>query len=235
MKSHTLFISDLHLCPQETHITHAFLDFLENTAPAADALYILGDFFESYVGDDNRTDFINSIIEALAKLTKTGLPVFLMHGNRDFLIGKQFAAASGVTLIPDPTIITLYNQKLLLMHGDSLCTEDKKHQRFRKITGYKLVQKLFLLLPLSFRLKFAHDLREHSMQENRYKNVEIMDVSQKEVDRVIKKYHADKLIHGHTHRPMISEKRIVLGSWETQGNYLAIDKQGTIQSILPNK
>ena len=232
MKSHTLFISDLHLSPQEPHITRAFFDFLEHIAPTADALYILGDFFESYIGDDNRIDFIDSIIHALAALTKTGLPVFLMHGNRDFLIGKQFAATSGLTIIPDPPIITLYNQTLLLMHGDTLCTADKKHQRFRKITGYKFVQKLFLLLPLSFRLKFAHDLRAHSTQENRYKNAEIMDVSQTEVDRVIKKYHADKLIHGHTHRPMISEKRIVLGSWETQANYLSVSNSDGIR-LLP--
>lgn len=226
MKSHTLFISDLHLCEHETQITRTFFDFLENTAPKADALYILGDFFESYVGDDNRTDFINSIIDALAKLTKTGLPVFLMHGNRDFLIGKAFAAASGVTLISDPTIITLYHQKLLLMHGDSLCTLDKSHQRFRKITGNKIIQTLFLWLPLSFRKKLADDLRKESMKENRYKSAEIMDVSQAEVDRFIKKYHADKLIHGHTHRPMVSEKRIVLGSWETQGNYLSVSEDG---------
>ncbi len=226
MKSHTLFISDLHLSPQEPQITRAFFDFLEHIAPTADALYILGDFFESYVGDDNRTDFINSIIDALAKSTKNGLPVFLMHGNRDFLIGKQFATASGTTLISDPTIITLYNQKLLLMHGDSLCTLDKNHQRFRKITGNKIVQTLFLWLPLSFRKKLADNLRKESMKENRYKSAEIMDVSQSEVDRVIKKYNADRLIHGHTHRPMISDKRIVLGSWETQGNYLRVSEDG---------
>lgn len=225
------FISDLHLSAQEPGITHAFLNFLEHIAPTGDALYILGDFFESYIGDDDTDPFITIIIDALAKLTKTGFPIYLMHGNRDFLIGKQFAKKSGVALIPDPTVITIGNKHLLLMHGDSLCTEDKAHQRFRKITGNKIAQRIFLWLPLSFRKKLANDLRNESMKENRYKSAEMMDVSQNAVDHVIKKYNADKLIHGHTHRPMISEKRIVLGSWETQGNYLEVDADGEAKLI----
>lgn len=226
------FISDLHLSAQEPHITAAFLHFLEHIAPTADALYILGDFFESYVGDDDTDPFITMMTDALAKLTQTGYPIYLMHGNRDFLIGKQFAKKSGVTIIPDPTVIAIANTKIVLMHGDSLCTLDKNHQRFRKITGNKIVQNIFLWLPLSFRKKLAADLRNESIKENRYKSAEITDVSTIEVDRVITKYQADKLIHGHTHRPMISEKRIVLGSWEKQENYLKIDDQGNIEAAL---
>lgn len=225
------FISDLHLSAQEPDITHAFLNFLEHIAPTADALYILGDFFESYVGDDDTNPFITAIVDALAKRTKTGFPIYLMHGNRDFLIGKQFAKKSGVTLIPDPTVITIGNQSILLMHGDSLCTQDKQHQRFRKMTRHKFIQTIFLLLPLKWRLKLANDLRKESMKENRTKSAEMMDVSQYEVDRVIKKYNADKLIHGHTHRPMVSEKRIVLGSWEIQGNYLKINENGAVEFV----
>jgi UDP-2,3-diacylglucosamine hydrolase len=226
------FISDLHLSAQEPHITAAFLRFLKHIAPTGDALYILGDFFESYIGDDDNDPYVASIADALLQLAQTGLPIYLMHGNRDFLIGNTFAKTAGVTLIPDPTIITIANQPLLLMHGDSLCTLDKNHQRFRKITRNKIIQTLFLWLPLSFRKKLAADLRTESMKENHYKSAEIMDVSENAVDQAIQQYQADKLIHGHTHRPMITNKRIVLGSWEKQGNYLKIDEQGNIEAVL---
>lgn len=226
------FISDLHLSAQEPRITTAFLYFLEHIIPTADALYILGDFFESYSGDDDNDPLIETIVNALAKLTRTGYPIYFMHGNRDFLVSKQFAKKSGVILIPDPTIITIANQKIILMHGDSLCTLDKNHQRFRKITANKIIQKIFLCLPLTFRKKLVNELRTESMKENRYKSAKIMDVSESEVDCIIKKYQANKLIHGHTHRPMISERRIVLGSWETQGNYLKVDEQGNFEATL---
>lgn len=227
------FISDLHLSAQEPDITRAFLSFIKNEAPKASALYILGDFFEYYIGDDDPNPFIASMVEALKQLTDTGFPVFFMHGNRDFLIGKQFAKKTGVILIKDPTLITIQNQKILLMHGDSLCTLDKQHQRFRKITRNKIIQKLFLLLPLSYRLKLANSLRNESMKENHYKSADITDVTQSAIDRIMQQYHADKLIHGHTHRPMVSEKRIVLGSWEKQPNYLKMGEQGNVEFSEP--
>ena len=225
-------ISDLHLSPDEPHITEAFLHFLNYVAPHAEALYILGDFFEYYIGDDDQNPFIQSIIDALKQFTQTGFPVYLMHGNRDFLIGKTFAKMAGVTLISDPAFITINNKKILLMHGDSLCTTDIQHQRFRKITQKKWIQKLFLSLPLSFRRTLADAIRKDSMKKNHNKSMAMMDVTQSAVDLMLQTHQADKLIHGHTHRPMMTEKRIVLGSWETQPNYLKIEDDGNIEWIV---
>ncbi|OGT42545.1 MAG: UDP-2,3-diacylglucosamine diphosphatase [Gammaproteobacteria bacterium RIFCSPHIGHO2_12_FULL_40_19] len=227
----TLFISDLHLSAAEPQITNTFFYFLDHIATEADALYILGDFFESYIGDDDRSAFITSIANALAHFTKTGIPVFLMHGNRDFLIGKSFEKNSGVILIPDPTLITLYDQKILLMHGDSLCTDDKSHQRFRKITRNTCVQKIFLSLPISFRQKFAKQLRDDSMQYNQKKLSAMMDVNENAVDKALKKFQAMRLIHGHTHKPMLTEKRIVLDAWHNHGNYLKVNRNGKMELI----
>lgn len=228
---HTLFISDLHLDAQNPSITHAFFYFLEHVALKADALYILGDLFESYIGDDDNTPFIQSITHALSKLNDDNIPVFIMHGNRDFLIGKNFANNAGAILISDPILIDLYHQKILLMHGDSLCTQDKNHQRFRKITQNKITQKIFLSLPLSFRKKIANQLRQESTQQNYYKSAEIMDVSEEAAAAVLKKYSAQKIIHGHTHRPMITQNRIVLGMWHEHGNYLKACEDGKIEMI----
>lgn len=227
----TLFISDLHLDPNQPQITNTFFYFLDHAAREAEALYILGDFFESYIGDDDHSDFLESIARALTRITHAGLPVFLMHGNRDFLIGQSFADRTGIILIPDPTVITLHNQKILLMHGDSLCTDDKSHQRFRKLTRNKIIQKIFLSLPLSFRKKIAHKLRDESKQYNKTKSLEIMDVNQNAVIYALKKYNASKLIHGHTHRPMISEKRIVLGAWHDGGSYLKVCENGDTEIV----
>jgi len=227
----TLFISDLHLDASQPQITKTFFYFLEHIASTADTLYILGDFFEMTIGDDDDNAFTQSIIRALSRLTASGVPVFLMHGNRDFLMGKAFAQRAGITFIPDPTIIELANQKILLMHGDSLCTEDKSHQRFRKIVHNSIVQKLFLSLPLSFRRKIANQMRKRSIQTNSTKSASIMDVTESAVDAAIKKYHASKLIHGHTHKPNLGEKRIVLDAWHDHGNYLIIDQNGKAELI----
>src|SRR3989338_3645612 len=129
MKNKTLFISDLHLDYRHPHITNTFYYFLDHVAREAQALYILGDFFESYIGDDDQDDFIVLIMRALKRATELGLPIFLMHGNRDFLMGKKFELMTGVKLISDSTTITLNGKSILLMHGDSLCTDDKSHQR----------------------------------------------------------------------------------------------------------
>lgn len=231
IQNSTLFISDLHLDPQETATTNTFFYFLEHIAPAADALYILGDLFESYVGDDDYDLFKESIIRVLAKLTNHGVPVYVMLGNRDFLIGKKFAQRAGITLIPDPFVITLNNQRILLMHGDSLCTDDKSHQRYRKITRNSVVQKIFLTLPLFFRQKLAKQLREESQRYNQAKSKKIMDVNQDAVNCALEKNNAMRLIHGHTHKPLLSEKRIVLDAWHNHGNYLQVNQDGTMALI----
>lgn len=154
-----------------------------------------------------------------------------MHGNRDFLIGKTFAQYAGVTLISDPTLIELANHRILLMHGDSLCTRDKSHQRFRKITHNKIIQKIFLSLPLSFRQKLALKLRNESKQYSAGKSAEIMDVTEAAVNKALKKYNASQLIHGHTHKPNLGDSRIVLDAWHDHGNYLQIDDKGEMTLI----
>lgn len=231
IKPSTLFISDLHLTVSAPEITNTFFYFLDHIAIHADALYILGDFFESYIGDDDNNVFVTSITNALAHFTRSGIPVFIMHGNRDFLIGKLFEKNAGVVLIPDPTVITLYDQKILLMHGDSLCTDDKSHQRFRKITRNTLIQKIFLSLPITFRQKFATQLRDESMQQNQTKSLAIMDVNENAVNKALKASEAEIIIHGHTHRPMVTEKRIVLDAWHAHGNYLKVGKDGKVALI----
>ena len=228
---HILFISDLHLTANEPLITQHFFYFLEHIAPHAEALYILGDFFESYIGDDDPDPFIPTIITALKKVSDAGLPIFFMPGNRDFLLGKRFAKQAGIQRIPDPFVTSLYGKSTLLMHGDFLCIDDKGHQRFRRITGNKLLQALFLLLPISFRQKLARQLRDESQQYNQVKSAEIMDVNENAVNQAIEKNHAILLIHGHTHKPMITEKRIVLGAWHEKGNYLRVDSAGKIEWV----
>jgi len=227
----TLFISDLHLDPNQPNITNTFFYFLDHIARGADALYILGDFFESYIGDDDNNEFVKTLMGALKRATGLGLPIFFMHGNRDFLMGKKFEEKTGVTLIPDPCVVTIYNKKLLLMHGDNLCTDDKSHQRFRKIIRNKIIQTIFLSLPLSFRQRLATQLRKESKAYNQEKTAEIMDVNENAVTNALQKNNVTTLIHGHTHRPMMTEKRIVLGAWHEQGNYVQINENGDLQFI----
>ena len=231
---HTLFISDLHLEQSQLQTTTAFLDFLHNLSPHANALYILGDFFEVWVGDDNHSKFNQLIIHALKKLTNSGLPIYFMHGNRDFLIGRKFAKQTGVTLLEDPTIIQLYGKKILLMHGDSLCTLDEKAQKFRKFRSNKLYRKLFLIIPLKFREIIAQKIRGKSKQHQQKIDNEILDVTPSEIIRVMTEHDVQLLIHGHTHRPNIHDviidgkpaKRIVLGSWHHEGSVLAYKENG---------
>ncbi len=226
--SHTLFISDLHLDQSAPKVTAAFFHFLKHDAPKADALYILGDFFELWVGDDDRTEFNQGIIKRLAEFCESGIPVYLMHGNRDFLIGKKFLQSCGVTLIKDPTIINLYGERIYLTHGDSLCTLDIKHQKFRKLTGNRFYRAAALKFPLSMRRKYGRVFREKSKQQNRINANEIIDVAEEEVQRVMAEHEVQKMIHGHTHRPNIHQiqinhqpaTRIVLGAWYSAGNLL---------------
>lgn len=223
----TLFISDLHLDEKEPQITELFLQFLKTQASKADALYILGDLFEVWIGDDEQSALQQTIQHALFELTRQ-VPVYFIHGNRDFLLGKQFAQAAGMTLLPEQTIIDLYGKKALIMHGDTLCTRDINYQNFRRKIRQPWIQKLFLCLPLSLRKKIASKLRQGSQQHTMHTQADIMDVTPEEVVSVMQNHQVDLLIHGHTHRANIHQEkastRIVLDAWHTHGNVLIYNK-----------
>lgn len=227
---HTLFISDLHLQEETPEITAIFLKFMETQATQAEALYILGDLFEAWVGDD-QSPFNLQIIQALKKLVGRGMPVYFVPGNRDFLIGERFAAKSGVTLLQDPTVIALYGRQILVSHGDSLCTLDLKHQAYRKKVYQPWVKKLFLLLPLWIRRKVAQSLRNKSRQYHLSLPTHIMDVTPEAVQSLLQQYQTPLLIHGHTHRPAIHPERIVLGAWHETGNALRFNENGYYELI----
>lgn len=218
----TLFISDLHLEESRPDITEAFLGFLDGKASGVDQLYILGDFFEAWIGDDERTPLQEQIATALRKLRDSGTRIFLMHGNRDFLIGQDFCDRAGATLLDDPTVIDLYGTPTLLMHGDSLCTADVEYQKFRANMRNPQWQQMILQRPLKDRQQMARQLREISMAKNQGKEEFIMDVTPEEVIKDMEAHGVQHMIHGHTHRPAVHElianglpaKRIVLGDWD---------------------
>ena len=218
----TLFISDLHLEESRPDITEAFLRFLDEKASGVEQLYILGDFFEAWIGDDERTPLQEKIAAALRKLSDSGTEIFLMHGNRDFLIGQDFCDRAGAILLDDPTVIDLHGTPTLLMHGDSLCTADVEYQKFRANMRNPQWQQMILQRPLEDRQQMARQLREISMAKNQGKEEFIMDVTPEEVVRDMEKHSVQRLIHGHTHRPAVHEltangspaKRIVLGDWD---------------------
>lgn len=231
-----LFISDLHLCASRPHITAAFIEFLLHTAAKAKALYILGDLFEYWAGDDDINDaFHQVIINAFSTLAESGVPIYLMHGNRDFLIAENFCQAAKATLIQDPTLIDLHGKKALLSHGDDLCIDDVAYQQFRSQVRDKQWQAHFLSQPLQSRKNQIETIRARSAQEKSHKPMEIMDVNADAVNALVKKYrYPDLFIHGHTHRPNrhvieLDGKitiRLVLGDWYKQGSYLACNESG---------
>ena len=224
------FISDLHLNQDRPDITKAFLNFLENTAHKAEKLYILGDLFEAWIGDDDQNEFISEIQNALIRINKT-TKVFFMHGNRDFLIGPDFASSAGMKILNDPVVEEMFGYPVLLMHGDLLCTEDIEYQKFRKVSRDIKWQKEFLSKPLAERRMIAQNLRGASKEATGKKNEEIMDVSESEVIKMIQESSVSLLIHGHTHRPNShsiafekhTAKRIVLGDWDEYGWYVWMD------------
>lgn len=223
------FISDLHLDESRPTITTMFLHFLQNEAKEADALYILGDLFEAWIGDDEKTSLQIQIREALKSLAASGVSIYFICGNRDFLLGRRYADKAHMTILPDHAVIDLYGKKALIMHGDTLCTLDEKYQAFRKKARNKFLQKLFLALPLWLRKKIGTSLRSTSQAAVSNKSEEIMDVTPSEVDRVMQKYEVDLLIHGHTHRERIHPEkqgvRIVLGAWHDESSVLTYDEQ----------
>ena len=218
----TLFISDLHLEESRPDITEAFLVFLDEKAAGKEQLFILGDFFEAWIGDDERTPLQEQVATALRKVSESGTEIFLMHGNRDFLIGEDFCNRAGATLLDDPTVVDLYGTPTLLMHGDSLCTADVEYQKFRANMRNPQWQQMILQRPLKDRQQMARQLREISMAKNQGKEEFIMDVTPEEVVKEMETHGVQRLIHGHTHRPAVHElmasgeraKRIVLGDWD---------------------
>ncbi|QPG26291.1 MULTISPECIES: UDP-2,3-diacylglucosamine diphosphatase [Pantoea] len=229
--SRTLFIADLHLCQEEPAITAGFLHFLQREAPHCDALYILGDLFEAWIGDDDPNPLHQQIARALRALP---VPVYFIHGNRDFLIGRRFARASGMTLLPEEQVLTLYGHRLLIMHGDTLCTDDAGYLRFRAKVHNPWIQRLFLALPLWIRKRIAARMRADSKQANQHKSQTIMDVNQDAVAAAMLRQQVPLLIHGHTHRPAIhtlslkgeTAQRAVLGAWHSRGSMIQLDASG---------
>jgi UDP-2,3-diacylglucosamine hydrolase len=226
----TLFIADLHLQTEEPAITAGFLYFLRGEARHADALYILGDLFEAWIGDDAPEPLHREIAKEIKALVDSGVPCYFIHGNRDFLLGKRFARESGMILLPEEQRLELYGRPVLILHGDTLCTDDAGYQAFRAKVHQPWLQKLFLALPLFVRRRVAAKMRDGSKSANSHKSMNIMDVNPQAVVNMMEKHHVQWLIHGHTHRPAVHELiandkpafRVVLGAWHTEGSMVKV-------------
>lgn len=224
----TIFISDIHLEADTPHLTELFFQFLQSLDQTVDALYILGDLFEAWVGDDDNSSFNLKIIAGLNHTVKKGIPIYFIQGNRDFFINEDFAKKSGCQLLPDEIKIKLYDQFVLIMHGDTLCTHDKKYLFMRKIFRQPFLQKLFLSLPLSFRKKIGYQLRKKSKHHLINAQPDYLDVVEETVKNRMQQTQVCYLIHGHTHKPCLhiknrtkkNEYRFVLGAWHEKGNML---------------
>jgi len=232
---HTLFISDLHLAACHPHSMAAFRRFIARAAAQAEALYILGDLFDYWAGDDDMQDeFHQQVIAAMHSLAGNGTRVYLMQGNRDLLMGEALAGACSATLLTDPTLLDLYGTPTLLSHGDTLCTDDIEYQHFRVQVHSADFQSRFLAQSLSARKAYIEQLRARSATEKQCKASAIMDVNDDAVARLLREYHYPRLIHGHTHRPQRHEhnvdgrvcERWVLGDWDTRANALRVDASG---------
>lgn len=227
----TLFISDLHLDEKRPDIFRAFLHFMENTAQGAEALYVLGDLFEAWVGDDDDAELARESIAAFRRLSDSGTELYFLHGNRDFLLGQRFAGETGGILLKDPCKINLYGTPTLLMHGDSLCTADTEYQTLRVQLRSAQWQQQLLSQPLDVRRQLAEQLRMASSEATSNKAEDIMDVTPDEVVKALSENNCTRLIHGHTHRPARhaltvqgkSAERIVLGDWDQYLWFLQAD------------
>ncbi|MCI1898418.1 MAG: UDP-2,3-diacylglucosamine diphosphatase [Enterobacter sp.] len=230
----TLFIADLHLQTEEPAITAGFLRFLQGEARTADALYILGDLFEAWIGDDDPNPLHREMAAAIKALVDSGVPCYFIHGNRDFLIGKRFARESGMTLLPEEKVLDLYGRRILILHGDTLCTDDTGYLAFRAKVHTPWIQTLYLALPLFIRNRIAAKMRAGSKAANSNKSMTIMDVNPKAVVDVMEKHRVQWLIHGHTHRPYVHTltangepaHRVVLGAWHSEGSMVKVTPEG---------
>ncbi|MRI34811.1 UDP-2,3-diacylglucosamine diphosphatase [Endozoicomonas sp. OPT23] len=232
------FISDLHLTPERPDIFRAFVSYMEHQALKVNDLYILGDFFEYWLGDDAMEAFHHNVASLLKQYTDSGRNIYLMPGNRDFAIGKQFLKQTGAIWLKDPCTIKLNGEKVLLMHGDLLCTEDKQYLKYRKIIRSPLVMFLLRMTPLSYRKNLGRKIRENSRKAKTGKSLEIMDVTSESVSDFMIRYGVKTLVHGHTHRPNIHDvdlpddkgQRIVLGDWDKLGWEL-IEAEGGLKLL----
>lgn len=238
-----LFVSDLHLQAAMPRTTQAFVDFLRHPATTTRELYLLGDIFEAWAGDDDIADpFNQQVIQEIRQLSERGVAIFWMAGNRDFLVGKGFAAACGLTLLPDPSVLSIADRQLVLTHGDAYCTDDAAYMQFRSQVRQAEWQKNFLALPLAQRKAIIEDLRAGSRAAQRNKSYEIMDVNTGAIDELFAQSASTTMIHGHTHRPARhvhtddgrERVRYVLSDWDLdgdmpRGDWLALDSSGTIR------
>lgn len=233
--SETLFISDLHLSPERPETINLFLRFLDTRARHAQELYILGDLFDAWIGDDDDTPPYPTILTALRSVSDSGTRLYFQHGNRDFLIGRRFARTTGCRLVRDPLRIDLYGTPTLLMHGDLLCTADLAYQRFRRYTHNPLLTQLFLLRRLTTRRTIAAEYRRRSGVATATKSAAIMDVSQDTVEAYMRRFEVRQLLHGHTHRPGrhdfslngVAATRWVLAEWHPeQASALCVNPEG---------
>ncbi len=231
-----LFIADLHLQEQRPDLTRAFLRFIRQKASRADALYILGDLFEAWVGDDDGSTIARSVTDALKQLSDSGVSVYLQHGNRDFLMGQELARSCGATLLPETHTIAPYDQPLLLMHGDQLCLDDTEYQTFRQQVRSSQWQQAILAKPLEERRNLAAAIRQESRLRGQQIAEDIVDVTASEVERTLDAAGVDILIHGHTHRPAVhrlknNRLRIVLGDWGPSAWYLEWHPDNSYQLV----
>lgn len=229
-----LFLSDLHLEAERPDITRAFLRCLDERAVGCEAVYVLGDFFEVWLGDDDPNPLGDQVAAALTRLADTGVKIFLMHGNRDFLLGRRFCVKAKASLLPDPAVITLNGEEVLLMHGDSLCIDDVSYMKMRRWLRNPVSLALLKALPLSTRHRIGRKLRSESQTRTRMKASDITDVNQQAVEHAMRRHDVRVLIHGHTHRPAVhlleingqAAQRIVLGDWDRKGWVLEVDDAG---------
>lgn len=234
-----VFISDLHLSPERPEATSAFVNFCHGLRiDQTERLYVLGDLFEAWIGDDDNTEFANQVIAALHGLGEVGIQVFFQRGNRDFLMGKGFAKRSGATLLPDYAVVSEFDYRLLLTHGDLLCTDDVHYQRFRRRVQNPINRWLLAHMPISWRRKLASRWRSKSVMANSNKPENIMDVNQSAVLAALDKYGVKTLIHGHTHRPERHQvdteaERLVLGDWGKLVWWIKADASGLELTSAP--
>ncbi|WP_029135099.1 UDP-2,3-diacylglucosamine diphosphatase [Sedimenticola selenatireducens] len=239
--SDTLIISDLHLSQHRPDTVALFLHFLRERACGAGELYILGDLFDAWIGDDNILPPVPEVVQALHQLTDSGCKLSVMHGNRDFLLGSDFARATGGKLLPDPFVADLGGETTLLMHGDLLCTDDLEYQQARKLLRSPEFIRDFVSRTIEERVQLAAEYRRRSGEVVSLKSADIMDVNQQTVERYMREYQVRRLIHGHTHRPALHEfqldgtpaQRYVLEDWHEQtGSYLRVDNQSIRQETF---